>query len=117
MLLRHGGDIRWFSETYRHKESEVIDFSASVNPLGIPERVNEIYSSLRKDITSYPDPRAAEFCREVTRHYPVFYENVFAANGAMGVIKTALEILKPRKALLDRKSTRLNSSHSQISYA
>lgn len=100
MLLRHGGDIRWFSETYGHKESEVLDFSASINPLGIPDRVNEIYNSLRTDITSYPDPRAAEFCREVTRHFPIFYENVFAANGAMGVIKTALEILKPRKALL-----------------
>src|SRR2546427_2144098 len=44
-------------------------------------------------------------------------EAVRAALAAAGRTRAALGLVQARAAGLDRKSTRLNSSHSQISYA
>src|SRR5688572_31940753 len=43
--------------------------------------------------------------------------NTILANDIVADLKTTVEELKKNDLLTDRKSTRLNSSHSQISYA
>src|SRR5256886_13476835 len=44
-------------------------------------------------------------------------KRVAAPGGARGVRRRVRRALRPPRAVSDRKSTRLNSSHSQISYA
>ena len=50
----HGGDIYAFAHP-------VLDFSASLNPLGLPEGVRKAIRSVADAPCHYPDP----FCREL----------------------------------------------------
>ena len=36
MAVKHGGNIQEISELYQIDMKELIDFSANINPLGIP---------------------------------------------------------------------------------
>ena len=55
----HGGDIRGAAEKSGRNEAEFLDFSANINPLGMPPGVREaIIESLDRSL-NYPDP----FCR------------------------------------------------------
>ena len=39
MAVKHGGNIQEISELYQIDKKELIDFSANINPLGIPQGV------------------------------------------------------------------------------
>jgi len=98
--IRHGGELRQFSEKYKIPEREVLDLSSNINPLGPPEGVKEVYDSSFKELQVYPDPDALEFRREVARHFPLWPENVIAGNGAVELLDVILRFLRPKKALL-----------------
>lgn len=100
MRLRHGGELRLFSEKFGIPEEKILDFSSNINPLGPPDSVKEVYESLVGELQVYPDPEALEFRREVARHFPIFPENVIAANGAAELLDLILRFLRPKRALL-----------------
>ncbi len=52
----HGGDI------YSH--NNLLDFSANINPFGIPDKVRKAAVDAVADCTAYPDP----YCRELRKH-------------------------------------------------
>ena len=56
----HGGDILTARLEYG---GEVLDFSANLNPLGMPEAVRRAAEKAAADCIHYPDP----FCRELRR--------------------------------------------------
>ena len=58
MQETHGGNIYALSEKLRLNEKNIIDFSASINPLGIPESVNSAIKDNIKYLYNYPDPDA-----------------------------------------------------------
>lgn len=98
--LEHGGDLRAFAGRFNLRENEVMDFSSNINPLGIPESVRRLYLESAGELTRYPDPSSGEFCREVTRHFPVKMENVIAGNGSMALLGLTMRVLAPQRALL-----------------
>lgn len=88
----HGGD------TF---DCEIVyDFSANLNPLGMPENVKK---ALRKSISEwekYPDP----FCRSLVKklsereNFPT--ENIVCGNGAADLIFRIVQAVKPKKAVV-----------------
>ena len=97
---KHGGDLHSFSELFQVKEAGVLDFSSNINPLGISESARRVYLESADELKRYPDPHAREFCRELTRHFPVRYENLLAGNGSIALLNLAIEALAPKRALL-----------------
>ena len=62
--LVHGGDIYSAKERI---EGEIIDFSANINPLGLPQSVKEALGNAMDAFSHYPDPICRELVKELTR--------------------------------------------------
>ena len=60
--LVHGGDIYTAMEKGTAKE-EILDYSANINPLGMPEGVKRAIGKVLDDCDHYPDP----LCRRLAR--------------------------------------------------
>lgn len=94
----HGGDI--YSQSTTDEGKAFVDFSANINPLGLPLGVKEAIKASLKKCINYPDP----FCRELrtatASYLQVAEENIFFGNGAADVLFRLALAIKPRKALL-----------------
>lgn len=100
MSLRHGGELRNFSERFGIPEAEILDFSSNINPLGPPESVIALYQESVGELQAYPDSEALEFRREAARHFPLWPENVIAGNGAVELLDLIVRFLRPKRALV-----------------
>lgn len=98
--LGHGGNRRVFAAAQGIPESEVMDFSASCNPWGPPGSVQRCYQESFALLSHYPDPDSLLLKKEIARHFPLWPENIIAANGATELIHLIVQFMKPRKALL-----------------
>ena len=97
MKLIHGGDIAGYEIRYGHKP---LDFSASLNPLGMPERVVAAAQKAVAEATPYPDPLCRQLTAALSARLDVPAECIFCGNGAADVIFRLVQALKPAKALL-----------------
>lgn len=88
----HGGDI--------YGKQIQLDFSVNINPLGIPERVEEaIYKSVRQCV-HYPQINAQTLCEETGRMLGISSENLIFGNGASELFMAMIHALKPQKILI-----------------
>lgn len=88
----HGGDI--------YDKQIQLDFSVNINPLGIPERVEEaIYKSVRQCV-HYPQINAQTLCEETGRMLGISSENLIFGNGASELFMAMIHALKPQKILI-----------------
>src|SRR5690554_6543562 len=55
--------------------------------------------------------------REIQGIYRTLYQNNYNNSQALDIIEAEMEATPERDEIIDRKSTRLNSSHVRISYA
>ena len=66
------------------RPDEVVDFSASINPLGISPRVTEAIR--RVDLSAYPDPECTELRNALSAHLGVPPDRILAGNGSTELI-------------------------------
>jgi L-threonine-O-3-phosphate decarboxylase len=52
----HGGNLAWAAEMAGCEASEILDFSASINPLGPPKTAIAAMQAHLRDLRAYPDP-------------------------------------------------------------
>lgn len=90
--FEHGGDI------YTHPG--VLDFSANLNPLGIPARVRAVLRESVDAYAAYPDPQCRELVRSIAAAEGVDERFVQATAGATDAIVRLCQALRPRRALL-----------------
>lgn len=64
----------------------VLDFSASINPLGPPPAVQAVLARAGELAVRYPSVDAEEFCEAVSRHHGIPQACVLAGNGASELI-------------------------------
>ena len=92
--LIHGGDI------YSFEDRKVIDFSANINPLGIPTGVKEAIISNLDLFAHYPDPLYRKLSDKIAKAEGVESSQVICGNGAADLIFRLAIALKPKKALV-----------------
>lgn len=92
-VLVHGGDI------YSHQKP-MIDFSANINPLGMPSMVKQAIIDNIDSYECYPDPLNRELIRAISEHDNVGEEHIVCGNGAADVIFRIALALKPKRALI-----------------
>ena len=61
----HGGDLQGAAEKSGRRPSELLDFSANINPLGMPPGVREAVLESLEQSLFYPDP----FCRRLRKNW------------------------------------------------
>ena len=94
----HGGNRR---EVLAHYGLEgVLDFSASINPLGQPEGLQEWVQSHWEDVLHYPDRGAEDFAKVVARSFGVPRPSVLVGNGSAELIDLVLRGLEPARVVL-----------------
>ena len=93
----HGGNIY---EVKRRFKKEVIDFSASINPLGLPGRVKKILCRNLGSILYYPDPAAKDLTRKIARYWKIKEENVLAGSGSIELIYLIVSCFMPKTTLI-----------------
>lgn len=99
-LFVHGGDRK--SEAARSGQAEegILDFSANINPLGMPEGVRRAARESLDEAVHYPDPFCRELIRELSRCTGQKEERILCGNGGADLIYRLVFALKPKKALV-----------------
>ena len=95
--LTHGGDIYSAKE---RMEGEIIDFSANINPLGLPDSVKKALIESMDCFSCYPDPICRELVKKIAKSEGTETENILCANGAADLIFRISQAIRPRNALL-----------------
>lgn len=98
----HGGNVWEAAKAMGLQPEKVLDFSASLNPLGMPQgAVDAIKDALRKGLAQpYPDPGAAELRHGLASYYGVSAQEVVPGNGSTEFIYLIPRLLRPATALI-----------------
>lgn len=82
----HGGDIWLASRSSGSPTAEIIDFSASINPLGLPASVEKALKKAIASVTPYPDPASTELKEALAAFHMISLDEVVPANGSNEII-------------------------------
>lgn len=91
----HGGNIY---EAEKLSGRSLIDFSANINPLGLPLGVKRIISRNLDMILHYPDPGTKELTKRLADYWNISRENVLVGCGSVELIYLITAFYKPRNA-------------------
>lgn len=92
MEYQHGGDI--------YTNNVTMDYSANINPLGLPQGVKEAVYKATDSCSCYPDSQSMKLRRELSEFHGVSPEHIICGNGAADLIFQIVQALKPKNALL-----------------
>lgn len=90
--LTHGGDI--------YSNEKIIDYSANINPMGLPASVKKAVTESLDSCVNYPDPLCRELTAAVAVKEKISKEYLIFGNGAADVIFRLVLAKAPEKALL-----------------
>jgi len=99
----HGGQLRQIAERFGMAASELLDFSANINPEGPPTGALAAMREALEDaatFTDYPDLQETELKRSISRYAAVPVENIAVANGFVPLLEAALRALQIRRCVL-----------------
>jgi threonine-phosphate decarboxylase len=99
-MKRHGGDIYAASRELDIPAGKVIDFSASINPLGVPKSVRDEIIAHLGHLCHYPDPSAVELRQEISLSIGVAQEHIICGNGSTELIYLIARALQPKRVLI-----------------
>ena len=94
--FRHGGNI--YEELSPH--GKWLDFSANINPLGMPDSVRKAILEQMDGLVHYPEPDASKLKQAIARHYEVPLEQMIAGNGASELFYLFFHMERPRRVLI-----------------
>lgn len=92
----HGGNLRALAEQAGCAPSEILDFSANINPLGPPEWLRRTLGARVSELVHYPDPACAELTAAACGRYGVAPNEVVCGNGVSDLIAWLPRVLRGR---------------------
>ncbi|MCI8334822.1 MAG: threonine-phosphate decarboxylase [Lachnospiraceae bacterium] len=96
----HGGDRLGASVKSGKRPEELLDFSANINPLGMPRQVREAVLAGISEAQHYPDPFCRKLCKAIAEAEGRDPEEILCGNGGADLIYRLVYALKPGKALV-----------------
>ena len=97
----HGGDILTARQQF---DGEILDFSANINPLGMPKEVYEAVAKAIANAVHYPDPLCRELAQGIAERDGVKPEQIICGNGAADLIFRLVFALRPKEAMVTAPS-------------
>lgn len=89
--FKHGGNAN----------SDILyDFSANINPLGLPENVKKILAENINIFSKYPDPECKNLIKKISERENISPEKIVCGNGAADLIYRLVYAAAPKRALL-----------------
>ena len=99
-MTGHGGNIYLASRETGIPAWKILDFSASINPLGIPKSASEAIRGHISMIPHYPEPFAETLSACIAQHWGVDQRSVLCGNGSNELIHLIARVMKPKRVLL-----------------
>ncbi len=96
----HGGEVFRLAAEAGIDPGNIIDFSANINPLGLPPGVCKVMRESLKNLGHYPEIGAESLLTCVARRHCLSEENIVVGNGSSALIYLLVRVLKPEKALI-----------------
>lgn len=96
----HGGNIYKKARELGIPESLILDFSANLSPLGIPEGVKQSLVDAIDGLINYPDPDCTALTEAIADFDYVKKEQILCGNGGADLLFRLALALKPKKVLL-----------------
>jgi threonine-phosphate decarboxylase len=100
MLNGHGGNINQICNKYGLNPDEIIDFSASINPLGCPEDVHKVILERFDDIKNYPDSECINLKKVIADKIHCNDSNIIVGNGSNELFYLIPRAMKPKQGVL-----------------
>ncbi len=97
---KHGGNIYQVARQLGVKPETIIDFSASINPLGYAPRVKKALAAPETAVLNYPDPNAEAFINALAAYHKLPAGHFIAGNGSSEFIHLLPYTLKPKSVLI-----------------
>lgn len=96
-LGEHGGNVYQMEKKYKRS---LLDFSANINPFGLPAKIkNKLYKNFQC-ILHYPDVTAKCITNKIAEYWHVKKENILMGNGSVDLIYLLLYAFQPKKVLI-----------------
>jgi len=96
----HGGDLRSLSEISGIAVSDILDFSANINPLGPPDWMSQVVNDHLSATAHYPDPHCTELLESAAIRYQVGLDEILAGNGSSELLYAIPRLLRSRSAII-----------------
>ncbi|NUN66605.1 threonine-phosphate decarboxylase [Pseudanabaena biceps] len=77
----HGGNRQWAANIAKTAPENILDFSASINPLGMPQSAIAAIQSHLTDLSHYPDPEYTLLREAIAHFHELTSEYILAGNG------------------------------------
>ncbi|NEQ97694.1 MAG: threonine-phosphate decarboxylase [Cyanothece sp. SIO2G6] len=78
----HGGNRNWAAQLANCDPDQILDFSASINPLGPPQSVLQAIQTNLHRVTAYPDPSYGELQSALATFHDIPMDWIMVGNGA-----------------------------------
>lgn len=96
----HGGNIKEIAVKYGLRTEDIVDFSASINPLGVSRRAKKAVIDQFDSVLHYPEQFADTLISEIAKFHGVPEECIIAGNGSTELIYLIPRVIKPKRALI-----------------
>ena len=96
----HGGNVDAWARSSGVEVGELLDFSASINPLGPPSSAREAFVESYAEILRYPDPYGDKLKEALAERHGMSPAEVLIGNGSTQLIYLLCAALRPRNALI-----------------
>ena len=99
-LAAHGGNIYKKARELGIKEADILDFSANLSPLGIPDGVKKSMIDAVEGLINYPDPDCTALTEAIAEFDKVKTSQILCGNGGADLLFRLALALKPKNVLL-----------------
>ncbi|MCJ7603268.1 MAG: cobyric acid synthase [Desulfobulbaceae bacterium] len=100
MFLGHGGNISMLAGQAGKSKAEIVDFSASINPLGPPEYIRRIISRNIEQLCHYPDPGSTTLLEAIAQSLNLGKSQLVLGNGSTEIIYAVPRALEKKRAVI-----------------
>ncbi|KKO18501.1 MAG: threonine-phosphate decarboxylase CobD [Candidatus Brocadia sp.] len=116
MFHGHGGNI---THLMNQGNNGILDFSASINPLGYPQKVREVIQENFDDILHYPDIDCAALRKYIARKIGHSEDEIIVGNGSTELFYLIPRALRPAKGIVFQPTfsefaEALKSTHTEV---
>ena len=98
----HGGGIHQAAAELQRPVAELLDFSASINPLGMPTTVRAAAEAALDAAIHYPEIHAESLVAALASHHHLDPRHFLPGNGSTPLFALFARTLRPRRALVVR---------------
>lgn len=100
MNFTHGGNVFAVARALGIVPEEIVDFSASINPLGPPAGLKPAVLAALDRAVHYPDDEALDLKVALADHHGVSPDHITVANGSTELIHLLPRLFPPGRALI-----------------